>query len=1504
MPRQPTPVEESLGPSAIAAARIAPYGIRAEIVSEPAEHLGEIEEEALNAWSLAFGYSRELLTGHTTDNEVSSLVWIRLERSEEPFLYPRRLVFVDHGASTSDSLSLPLPEHETVFQTDQSGSSVVPDADADIDVRMLSEGEEGEDDSEKPTMVEEAEEGEEGEEEEGEEGEEGEELGEVGEYDEEGEIADPAVPVAPVPQVAIVSPELDAVIASLRTETSRSMEKSILTIQESMSAFQVELRIEQQKKEEEEAAAAAAAATVRKREKQQSASAEGTKLTQSKSASGGAGNTKKRQRSNTRDEGTNKSRRKSVSSANKPAPAPASSSVDSPPQVTTPDDSIPLINSLLPAPPPEVTTTATETATADIDMLFGDTGVSSVLGAENVEAPVGDLGLGFGQLGDDMGLGMGIGMGDSMDTVGMGDFSATMFGVTDDDFNFFDSVPSAAPQPKSELLSNAANHQQQQQPMQIQQPLVPSSSMLASSNDDAGVSTVDLSGPQPFQENIDDLFDDGMFDSFFGGGTTSTAAPTVAVAAAITSDLDMVEVKSEPTAETKPVISVDLADMFSTDSSANTVMTHPIHALSSPPGVACDSPAPLLVDTSDSAQTPRDELDSRMSYTTLIEKSLNPVSWIRRVAARRMQRAGGSSSVGSSGRSARRLKGWLATYRAKSSYARDFVPNFIRTSAAASAATLGGADSSSAAAMVPGSSLGTIAESCISAEGDVDSASVALARSTSQETATAIANGSYVGGALQQYASKGSDAGILAESVARNLPSFTSIINPRNPQSGLTQMPGALTPSLSIADLQTASLNSTTGGAGASISDSVSRSQPQTTITSIRAIKGSAIPLWMHTAGALADSLAITVTTTSAACAFLRWVSGIESLVLLARSALSLLDDADRTYVTEIVLALGQSSNPAAAENARADNLGARIGGLLKLGPSADSHPSTKEDQQMQIQSEQLYPEDPMLAEISPEAVAQWLSHIRQTDKWTNMIETIADWSAYSPLLACVDASSAANDITGSPNSEATHLATAVVSTALTSFWSETATDQANENTMDVDSYQSSSIAPTGLPSTNTGPLTLAKLVALENPTLSPTAKYRGFVVKKRRGAGSAAQPSSLHASLPSGSASETMTVPSGVGTVEPLLDVNIVVGTYGQQDAPIPTGSSILRSRDSKSLYIKRWRYTQCLGSRAIREARIAAGEIEETEEGEEREDGEDGPSGNEQENEVTEDWPDPDSFTMEAEDALRRACIVTSPLSLRWWAQMHMRPIGASKDVRWCAFVPPCTQLGADDAAIGEWCQAGSQVAEWYLEDVDSAYQSSHLGTHRPLGLQKVLDGTFTELTDASVPTTAQAPPLSSAWSTRLLSSADRLGSSMAYAWYTASQLEHQQQQQQRQKQSSPQLMQTQQSSQQQHPQPLVSATTLVLYMMVPHSRTLALWLAMAEASRVAVCAFETTLASLIARTAKGVPSSMTSLNGTVPWPSVLVHPLPLDLLSEEHCGRRLTPSEVPSPQETAII
>ncbi|KAJ1965863.1 hypothetical protein GGI12_000492, partial [Dipsacomyces acuminosporus] len=408
--------------------------------------------------------------------------------------------------------------------------------------------------------------------------------------------------------------------------------------------------------------------------------------------------------------------------------------------------------------------------------------------------------------------------------------------------------------------------------------------------------------------------------------------------------------------------------------------------------------------------------------------------------------------------------------------------------------------------------------------------------------------------------------------------------------------------------------------------------------------------------------------------------------------------------------------------------------------------------------------------------------------------------------------------------------------------------------------------------------------------------------------------------------------------------------------DVAIPSesgnGSWNLTSREAESIYIKRWRYEQKLASRARHEAKIASGEIEEAEEGEEREDGEDGAMAGtaEDQSEVAEDWPDPDSYEMEAEDLLRRACITVHPISLRWWSQLHMRPIGASKDIRWCAFIPPyrssassqpsstrcdtqaktrgdgLTAVDKEDGEVSEvardWCKISSSAAESYLSDVDTAYHASHFGTHQPLGLSKVLDGVFTQLSvdNTTVPLTAGSRQASSAsppahWSARLRYEAERLGRSMAHGWYTSSQLEQRRQQMfQEELQNSNSTKRNFASSREfsaisstatgavgaGNSCPL-AATTLVVYMFVPLAHMPELWLAMAEASHIVVRAFEHALSSLIARTSHGVPSSTTTISSQVPWSSVIVHPLPLDQIVEWHHGCRNV--HVPAVQETAM-
>ncbi|KAJ1828503.1 hypothetical protein LPJ56_001070 [Coemansia sp. RSA 2599] len=1824
--QQPAAEKDQQWP-AVAAARVAPYGIPADIVSVPETHMGESEDRTLDAWSRAFGYPREFLTVSGAIGEPagrSNLLWIRLRSAEEPLLYPRKLVLVDKNAlRKADSATNPLEPTETAsadtdVSSDPAAASLQAGAEAQQDL--------GRDDGDKSDGSAAKTERELFGKEEGEEAEEGEELSEEeGEYDEEGEIASDPAPAHPatnttttttttaVEPAPVASAELDAIVAELRTATSRSMEKSLAAIQESMAAFQAELRVEQEQEEtrkreklEKERAAAAAAAAA------QGALTEVSRVSNARSAGGSS--SRKRPRSNTRDEpsGSNKSRRKSVSSAaasngkQTTTAQAAPTTVDTPSQVATPDDSIPLAQSLLNGAADSVlaadpaTAAVSAGAPADIDSLFGGAtmgvGSAPALDGENSGPPDGDMGLGFGQLGDDMALGMGMGMGmgmgglgDNLD-VGMSDFSTSMFGVTDDDFNFFDSVPAAPHQPKVEAapavvaqssagadslgLSSSHDHM-------YQNSVDMDSSMGANTRSASGLVASGVASHQPMQDNIDDMFDDGMFDSFFGGGSSS-AAPVASdpsgisglstggldgikketdAAAAITSaslaakpepeaslnngsyagvpgdtaatqleiatstaagsntatafsvnslssppgipgTLSLAEphvgaaidpamaaatgtelatpasikmtpapsidlqsptpVTQQPSAPAKAIDTTVATNTMASPSSANTKGTAPsidatdagtakanpssssantdgsastslkdtlssktkpnttvrrISTASMTPkpyssvttpydnvGISChswlqDSPTPAPNDPGvlvDPRHTPRDEIDSRMQCAALIEKSLNPVSWIKRVSARRMQRNNAkirnsrkssvrrSSELGAIPSSVRRLKGWLASYRAKSSYSRDFAPSFVLSSKAAVTGVALETENNGGGPTTSGMQV---------SESNGDSCTVSMARAASQDTA---AGRTEVSGSLQYSGGAATAAVGFADESLQKAPSFTSIINPRRVvSSDSTQMPGTLAPSLSISDLQM-------------VADSANKHA--VAVATSNAIDGSWVPWWMQAAGGFAELVASAQKPDHDP---LPWSSGIQCLARIARASLDILDCSDHLFQAHIPLMFvcpdnaagfgGIGVGAALSATLRAENLGARIGGLLRLGLSDrskdrwDQLQSDSEEQKAQVRLDKLEQnmhavhmdplDDDALANASSAVVHQWVSQARQSERWGDMVETMADWAIGSSLLNCVSSVADMSEQQLAPGSSAalvsdsatTHIVAKAIGAAMASFWHSQASlaqdDIADGKAarMDVDFEQSPDKeqrqkqqqqqrlleAPLLTESTD-NLLTLTKLVSLENPTRPPANKYRGFVVKKRRklvstvGSSSFAAGNSTSAGGNNGSSigsastigsnspvTGSIVVPSGPGTIEPLLDVRIVVGTHGQEDVPLPgpnnNGQVALRNRDSRSLYIKRWRYTQRLGSRATHEALVAAGEIEETEEGEEREDGEDGPPVEEETKESIENWPDPDNYTMEAEDALRRVCLVTSPVSLRWWTQMQMRPIGASKDIRWCAFVPPCIGTvaladasgGAESdedgsAMVRDWCRVGSAVAEWYLGDVDSAYQASHLGTHRPLALNKVLDGVFTQLTESgAVATLAGQSAALPSWSARLLYDAERLGSCMAHAWYTTSQLEQQQQQKQKQSLSQshmlPQLSQSQQQQQQQHQNQnqhshqqqsmrggadsgsLVAAKTLALYMMVPYSNQLALWLAMAEASGAATRAFESTLQSLITRTASGIPSSTTGVSTNVPWPSLVVHPLPLDLLSEWHRGRRL--EAVPSAQETAL-
>ncbi|KAJ1878137.1 hypothetical protein LPJ57_003587, partial [Coemansia sp. RSA 486] len=328
-PQPLTEVTDQTWP-AIAVAKIAPYGITADVVSVPETHLGDLEERTLDAWSKAFGYSHSFLTACGASNgepaEQSNLLWIRIRATEEPLLYPRKLVLVDRDALPSDTLT---PKSKDPLETADIDTGASLDADPDnnaaIDGQSYPDNSQARSDDASAAKVEVGLFGEE----EGEEAEEGEELSEEeGEFDEEGEIAGDPAPVNPSggntstgtsisrdPR-PVTSTELDAIVAELRTATSRSMEKSLATIQDSMAAFQAELRVEQEQEEarrreklEKDRAAAAAAAAA------QSALDGSTKASHSRAA-GGTGS-RKRPRSNTRDEASSssKARRKSVSAA-------------------------------------------------------------------------------------------------------------------------------------------------------------------------------------------------------------------------------------------------------------------------------------------------------------------------------------------------------------------------------------------------------------------------------------------------------------------------------------------------------------------------------------------------------------------------------------------------------------------------------------------------------------------------------------------------------------------------------------------------------------------------------------------------------------------------------------------------------------------------------------------------------------------------------------------------------------------------------------------------------------------------------------------------------------------------------------------------------------------------------------------------------------------------------------------------------------------------------------
>ncbi|KAJ2797355.1 hypothetical protein H4S07_005968, partial [Coemansia furcata] len=255
----------------------------------------------------------------------------------------------------------------------------------------------------------------------------------------------------------------------------------------------------------------------------------------------------------------------------------------------------------------------------DIDMLFGETGID--------DEAAGLVVAEGGMVGDDMSLGMGLGMGgigDNLD-VDMGGFTTSMFGVTDDDFDFFDSVPAANQQQQQQQQQNfqakaepsaALPHMMAFESMNVDSN--PSSLLIQASTDvplggaldmstNHPIGALDTNGmvDEPMQDSMDDLFDEGMFDSFFGG-PVSAAPLTDAVSISAPS---LAVIKEEPTAQEITTLDSSLTSDLASGNRGSVVLDGPdiaalgnmhMHSLSSPPGMASVASAETHIGTGDS----------------------------------------------------------------------------------------------------------------------------------------------------------------------------------------------------------------------------------------------------------------------------------------------------------------------------------------------------------------------------------------------------------------------------------------------------------------------------------------------------------------------------------------------------------------------------------------------------------------------------------------------------------------------------------------------------------------------------------------------------------------------------------------------------------------------------------------------------------------------------------------------------------------------------------------
>ncbi|KAJ1959693.1 hypothetical protein GGI12_004203, partial [Dipsacomyces acuminosporus] len=1281
--------------------------------TDPHEHTQELSGKygALESWSCAFGYSKNLLGSQAgIQNEAysptmeSNLVWVVLPTETTPMLYPRRLVFIDKDnpleAQSDDVQNKPVPNSSSQDTSQSTAQQAASQADIThtraIKVGIDEEEEEGEDKGAAALVEREHEEGEEDDD------------------DEEGEIADPIVVEARPNDKAVASieSELDTILAELRTENARSFEKSLAEIQEAMAMFTSELRLEEaEHKKKEKLQREAAAAT------SMSQNGKGTAVNPGQdSGKSSVSGSKKRQRSKSRDEGSKRARKKSISASNDTAATAGPSQPTATAQQAAANNasgtamSSPEVLLADQAPLADSKSAMGVISTADIDSLFGDTtmgdgaaalvdgvGVGASIGVEgdagagaDTAAAQGGMDLVFGQMGDDMGIGIGMGMGMDMDMdmdmdLDMGDMSGGMFGVTDDDFSFFDSV-SSQPANIETAPASAQQSKQQQQPVPAD-PLNMDAVAIAtkaatmssaadlntsmqshlgtSSAENIAADAVDTKVPldQPAVDSTDDFFDDGMFDSFFGGPPSATSAPS---GGGIDSSLAVkiepqTEITSMPTSdalpvapaadlgianggmvETKPdaallsspqaLASVSSAETHigAVPNSTSTVVSgvdlntptsikvtplpsgdlqSPAHTphtaiaskntesidghqqhrmLAETPEVAVTArpqpsvhvvagnstlvvrpvpkPTNLLPVVSKASMTPQpysfvntpyDDIETsarswlqdrpspakisgdasdlhpqelephNIRFASIMEHSLNPVSWIKRISARRMhqrpgmskrhvskvQKTGGISKpsynsviraryAGSATPpSVHRLRGWLISYKAKSSYSQDFVPRYISSSNAQQQPSITEADS--------------IADSCAESKGMINDRTMPASAIELQQqqhgnididASTALADKAE---GIKREGFAGSISQLQPRQVFR---SFTSIINPRQPLSGHAQVPGGLVPSLDVAGLLSAeALYKPQHGTGQSCATDAGNGPGNGPGTGLviksTCIDSSWVPWWMLTAFGVTEFLIDYSTPVAIRCAF-SWTAAIDHAAHLvmhsspaSSSRLARFLDAE-IPVAHMRSAPGIRSGTTKAQTSNgayamaASTLSTRLGGLLMMG---NKHSEADPAAAASNAGGQLCATD-LDKRQALTASSKWFGQLRNSEGWAEMMEMLADWAVYGSLLMYAHSQDVATTETESEAEAdkrsslalsrasecATPLVASALSSALVSFW-HSATDAKTQNELGGDSTEYKSLLPLG------------KLLSLDNnATPSPVTKYRGYVVKKR----------------------------------------------------------------------------------------------------------------------------------------------------------------------------------------------------------------------------------------------------------------------------------------------------------------------------------------------------------------------------------------------------------------------